>query len=117
VLLATGKSLTYWQFFERKRPYGNVTFETEVIDVPRDELYRRCDARFLAMIKAGALAEVQALIDMNLSSDLPAMRAVGVPELMAHLHGEMSLDEAVAKAQQMTRNYAKRQLTWFRNQL
>ncbi len=117
VLLATGKSLTYWRLFERKRPYGNVRFETEVVDVPREELYRRCDARFLTMMHEGALEEARALMQMNLSPDLPAMRALGVPELIAHLKGELSLDEAINKAQQMTRNYAKRQLTWFRHQL
>jgi tRNA dimethylallyltransferase len=117
VLLATGRSLSYFQLMERKRPYGNVRFAIENIDVPREELYRRCDARFLAMMQAGALEEARALMELGLSPDLPAMRAVGVPELIGHLKGQWSLDEAIAKARQATRNYAKRQMTWFRNQL
>jgi tRNA dimethylallyltransferase len=117
VLLATGKSLSYWQFLKRKRPYGDVRFETEGIEVPREELYRRCDARFLAMIEAGAVEEARALMALGLSPDLPAMRAVGVPELTLHLQGQWSLDEAIIRAQQATRNYAKRQITWFRHQL
>jgi tRNA dimethylallyltransferase len=117
VFLATGKSLAYWQLLERKRPYGDVAFKADYVDVPREELYRRCDARFLTMMKAGALEEVRAFAALKLSPDLPAMHAVGVPELMGYLKGQWSLGEAVAKAQQATRNYAKRQVTWFKHQL
>ncbi len=117
VLLATGKSLAYWHELPRAKPYPEAQFSVEFIDPPREELYLRCDVRFTAMLDAGALEEVRALMALNLSPDLPALRAVGVPELIKHLKGEWTLDKAIDKAQQATRNYAKRQLTWFRHQL
>ena len=84
------------------------------MDVPRDELYARAELRFHQMIAAGALDEVRSLMDYD--SDLPMMKAIGVPELMAHLNGEIDLDEAVIRAITATRNYIKRQLTWWRGQ-
>ncbi len=83
---------------------------------PREELYAACEARFIRMIEAGALAEVAALAARGLDPDLPAMKALGVPELLRHLRGEMPLEAAVAAAQRATRQYAKRQMTWFRHQ-
>ena len=117
VLLATGKSLAYWQALPRMPPYPNATFTIAIVDMSRADLYARCDARFLTMLDAGALDEVKTLRAMQLSSDLPIMRAVGLPELIGFLEGKWDRDEAISKAQQATRNYAKRQLTWFRNQL
>ena len=72
--------------------------------------------RFLRMMASGALEEVRALLARALPPDLPAMKILGVPELAAHLRGDLSLPAAIAKAQQHTRNYAKRQGTWFRVQ-
>ena len=69
------------------------------------------------MIAAGALDEAAALAARGLRPDLPAMKAVGVPELLRHLRGEIPLDEAIAAAQRATRRYAKRQMTWFRHQM
>jgi tRNA dimethylallyltransferase len=83
----------------------------------RDELGLRIDARFDAMMAAGALQEVQALAARNLSSSLPAMKAHGVPWLIRHLRGEIAMAEAVAQAKRDTHRYTKRQATWFRNQL
>jgi tRNA dimethylallyltransferase len=83
----------------------------------RDELRRRIDARFEAMIRQGAIEEVRALGARRLDPMLPVMRAHGVPGLLAHLRGEASLDEAVARGQADTRRYAKRQFTWFRHQM
>ena len=83
----------------------------------RDELMRRIDARFDAMIAAGAIEEVRTLAARNLAPDLPAMKAHGVPWLIRHLGGEISLEEAVEGAKRDTRQYTKRQATWFRNQL
>ena len=83
----------------------------------RDELLRRIDARFDAMIAAGALEEVRALAARRLDPDLPAMRAHGVPWLIRHLRGEITLVEAAEGAKRETRQYTKRQATWFRNQL
>lgn len=87
-----------------------------VVEPPRDRLYAACDRRVDVMIEAGALEEVRVLLTRNLDPALPAMKAVGVRELGAHLAGEVTLDEAVTAMKQATRNYAKRQLTWFRNQ-
>ena len=69
------------------------------------------------MIQAGALDEVRALNALCLDPALPIMKALGVREISAHLSGDLSLEDAVAKAQQATRNYAKRQTTWMRTQL
>lgn len=117
VWLETAKSLSWWQEQGASPVYPADKFSVFSVLIERDELYRRCDARFLAMLEQGVLDEVKALIEMNLSPDLPAMRAVGVPELAAYLRGEMRLEQSVASAQQATRNYAKRQLTWIRHQL
>ena len=83
----------------------------------RDELLRRIDARFDAMIAAGALEEVRALAARRLNPHLPAMKAHGVPWLIRHLDGEITLAEAVDGGKRDTRRYTKRQATWFRNQL
>ncbi|MBO0750380.1 MAG: tRNA (adenosine(37)-N6)-dimethylallyltransferase MiaA, partial [Porphyrobacter sp.] len=83
---------------------------------PRDALYARCDARFERMLDNGAIEEVQALLARDLPPTLPVMRAIGVPEVAGYLRGEWSRKEALARGQQATRNYAKRQYTWFRRQ-
>ena len=87
-----------------------------VVEPPRDRLYAACDRRVDVMIQTGALDEVRALLDRRLDPALPAMKAVGVRELGACLAGETPPADAVAAMKQATRNYAKRQLTWFRNQ-
>ena len=111
---ATGRALSDWQ--QDAAPAFAGDFRAVVLEPPREALYARCDARFSAMTRAGALEEVRALLARGLGPALPAMKAVGVRELGAHLEGRIGLDEAVALAQQQTRRYAKRQLTWFRNQ-
>lgn len=116
VWLGTSRSLTDWQAEPDEPPIRARTF-TVVLEPPRPELHARCDARFDLMLEAGALAEVAALKARGLNPDLPAMKALGVPELMAHLSGDMNLDDARAAAQMATRRYAKRQGTWFRNQI
>ena len=87
-----------------------------VIEPERETLYAQCDRRVAQMVEAGALDEVRALVARGLDPALPAMKAVGVREFAAHLAGEASLTAAVEATRQATRNYAKRQLTWFRNQ-
>ncbi len=84
---------------------------------PRAALYAACDTRFRVMIETGGLAEAAALAARRLDPELPAMKAVGVPELMRHLRGEIAVDEAILLAQRATRRYAKRQMTWFRHQM
>ncbi|HEX6860836.1 MAG TPA: tRNA (adenosine(37)-N6)-dimethylallyltransferase MiaA [Caulobacteraceae bacterium] len=113
VFEASGKALSDWQ----AQTSGAVAdWRGVVLEPPRDALYARCDARLVEMVEHGALEEVRALTARGLSPALPAMKAVGVRELAAHLAGETSIDEALAAAQQETRRYAKRQMTWFRNQ-
>ncbi len=84
---------------------------------PRPWLHARCDARFDAMLASGALDEAARVMALGLDPGLPGMKALGAPELMAHLAGELSLDAAAARARTATRRYAKRQLTWARNQM
>ncbi len=114
VVRSTGVTLGMWQ---RQREGGlEMPVRGLVLQVPRPLLYARCDARFAAMVAAGAVEEVRALLARGLPADRPVLKAVGVPPLSSYLGGEISLDAAVARAQQDTRNYAKRQMTWFANQ-
>ena len=82
----------------------------------RAPLYRRIDARFEAMIDRGALDEVRRLAALRLDPSLPAMKAVGVPQILAHLRGETDRATMIAEGRTATRRYAKRQFTWFRRQ-
>ncbi|NQE60486.1 tRNA (adenosine(37)-N6)-dimethylallyltransferase MiaA [Caulobacter sp. RHG1] len=115
VAVATGKSLTAWQT-DTKPALQPGTWKGFVLDPPRPELYARCDARLSAMVEHGALDEVRAMEARGLDPSLPALKAVGYREFAAHLRGETTLDQALDAARQETRRYAKRQLTWFRNQ-
>lgn len=115
VAQATGRSLSDWKADTRPL-LAPGAYEALVVEPPRDRLYAACDARVSQMIQNGALDEVRALLARNLDPTLPAMKAVGVPELAAHLSGATTLDQAVAAIRLSTRHYAKRQLTWFRNQ-
>lgn len=115
VAQATGRSLSEWKA-DTKPMLAPGAYEALVVDPPRDRLYAACDVRVSQMIQHGALDEVRTLLARNLDPTLPAMKAVGVPELAAHLSGATTLDQAVAAIRLSTRHYAKRQLTWFRNQ-
>jgi tRNA dimethylallyltransferase len=113
VIEATGRSLADWQGHGQERAFLNhINVERHFVDVPREELYSRAEQRFDQMMAAGALAEVAQL--PALSPELPMMKAIGVPELSAHLRGEITLEDAVAQAKTATRQYIKRQLTWWR---
>ena len=92
------------------------TWTAVALEPPRAELYARCDARLEAMLGAGALDEVRGLLARNLDPALPVLKAVGVQPLAAHLRGETTLATAISTAQQDTRRYAKRQMTWMRGQ-
>lgn len=115
VARSTGRSLSDWQAgttpLLRPGSYDRLVLEPE-----RETLYANCDARVLTMMQDGAVEEVRALIARDLDPALPAMKAVGVREIAAWLAGKATRAEAVDTLQQATRNYAKRQLTWFRNQ-
>lgn len=112
---ATGRALTDWQAATAPA-FAAHAFRPIVLEPPRDALYARCDARFAAMVDAGALDEVAAIMARGLDPTLPAMKATGLRELASHLAGERTLDEAITLGRQETRRYAKRQLTWLRNQ-
>ncbi|MDO9336369.1 MAG: tRNA (adenosine(37)-N6)-dimethylallyltransferase MiaA [Caulobacter sp.] len=115
VLEATGRPLSAWQAETRPiLPEGS--WRALALEPPREDLYARCDARLEAMLSAGALAEVAALTARGLDPRLPVMKAVGVREFAAHLAGEITLSQALEDARRETRRYAKRQLTWLRNQ-
>ncbi len=116
VVVGTGRPLPDWQ---RDGPLPPVEARVATIALvpPRDLLYAACDGRFDAMMADGALEEARALDALGLDDSLPAMKAVGVPQLLGHIRGEIPLADAVAAAKQATRNLAKRQLTWIRHQM
>jgi tRNA dimethylallyltransferase len=117
VIRATGRSLGHWQSAPPEGGLGTkVALEALVIDIPRERLVARIDARVEDMWAGGALAEVERLSMRGLSPALPVMRAIGVPPLLAHLAGTLRADEAIARWKLDTRQYAKRQATWLRNQ-
>ncbi len=117
VILATGRSLSDWHM-ESLPPLVDPDRTAKVfLNCERKVLVTRIEKRFAAMLGAGALEEVRSLAERNLDPLLPAMKAHGVPWLIRHFGGELSLDEAAAGAIMDTRRYAKRQLTWFRNQM
>ena len=112
---ASGRALSDWKADTRPL-LSPGSWRGRVIEPDRADLYANCDRRVDLMMENGALDEVRALTARNLSPALPAMKAVGVRELAAYLAGEVGRDEAIDALKQATRNYAKRQLTWFRNQ-
>ncbi len=117
VWAATGQPLSFWQTQPPEPPPPGWRFVCGVLIPERPTLYARCDARFVHMLECGALDEVEALLQRRIESDLPVMKALGVPELAAFLQGRGSLEQAVEAGQRSTRHYAKRQVTWFRHQL
>jgi tRNA dimethylallyltransferase len=117
VVEATGRSLTDWHRDGLPPQLAAGTFTAVFLEPERDELYARIDARFDAMLKAGALDELAALASRKLDPLLPAMKAHGVPALIRHLAGEITLEQAAVIGRADTRHYAKRQFTWFRHQL
>lgn len=116
VVLSTGRTLGAWQASRIGGIGAAISLRPAILLPPRDWLYARCDARFAAMVEDGAVVEVEALLARKLDPHLPAMRAIGVPELAAYLAGELALEGAIAAGQQSTRRYAKRQYTWFAHQ-
>jgi tRNA dimethylallyltransferase len=114
VALYTGHALDYWH--RQTAITHDYEIEPHILLPPREELYAACDRRFKTMLDQGAIAEAKAFLQRRLPPERPAMKTLGLREIGAYLNGELTLDQAIAKAQQHTRNYAKRQLTWFRNQ-
>ena len=113
---SSGHSLLHWQAVaEADAPLKDYAVTKHFISVPREELYARAEQRFDLMLAQGALDEVRAL--PTLEPNAPLMKAIGVPELQAHLRGESSLEEATTEAKTATRQYIKRQLTLYRGQM
>jgi tRNA dimethylallyltransferase len=117
VMLATGRSLSAWHKDGMPPLLDPARAAKVFLTCDRSELVTRIERRFAAMLKAGALDEVRTLAARKLDPALPAMKAHGVPWLIRHLMGEISFDEAAAGGVMDTRRYAKRQVTWFRNQM
>jgi len=117
VVEATGRSLLDWHRETQPPLLPKGSYNALFLAPERDDLYARIDARFDVMVRAGALKEIERLAARQLDPLLPAMKAHGVPALIRHLNGEISLEEAASTGRADTRHYAKRQFTWFRHQL
>ncbi len=120
VWLGTGKPLSWWQAQKQQSAYHPEVFDVHYIDIPRDELYARINARTVSMLKNGAIDEVREFLKAQnglLQAQAASLKIIGLNEIIQYISGTLSLDEACAQIQQSTRNYAKRQLTWFRHRL
>lgn len=116
ILDVTGRSILEWRGEPGTPLVDPASAERIVLDPERSELARRIDERFDRMMAQGAVEEVRRLLALDLPPALPAMKAIGVRGIAAMLAGEIDAEEAVMRAKAATRQYAKRQLTWFRNQ-
>jgi tRNA dimethylallyltransferase len=116
VVESTGRTLAQWQADAAASNFLNqINVERVYVNVPREALYARAERRFDVMMQQGALDEVKALPAFNAAQ--PIMKAIGVPELLAHVRGEISIEQAVIDGKTATRQYIKRQLTWWRGQM
>lgn len=113
---STGVTLGDWQLSKTGGIAEEITLHPAILLPEREWVYRRCDKRFDQMVENGAIEEVEALLARKLDDNLPVMGAIGVGELSEYLIGRLSMADAIISARQATRNYAKRQFTWFRNQ-
>ena len=116
VVLSTGRTLAEWQERSEGGIGNRVMLKPLILLPPRGWLYAQCDARFDQMIAAGAIEEVKALLARKLDPSLPVMRAIGAREITAFVAGRIDREEMIRLGQQATRNYAKRQYTWFAHQ-
>lgn len=117
VVRSTGRTLKDWQTARKGGIADRVTLAPLVLLPDREWLFARCDARLAAMFDDGGIEEVRALLARtDVPNDAPVARAIGVPEIAAMLAGKIDRDEALDRARLATRQYAKRQYTWFRNQ-
>ncbi len=116
ILWATGKNIGYWQKQPKEKPFSGV-FETILILPDRKKTYLQCNYRFNQMVKQGANEQVIELLGKNPQKTGGVFQAIGVKELILYQEGKISLDQAIKMAQQATRHYAKRQITWFSHQI
>lgn len=117
VLQATGRSLAYYQDHLQSGLLNDFAVERIVLNPDRDILRERISCRFSTMLEDGAVDEVKTLLAQGLDPTLPAMKAIGVPEITGWLAGQLTREEAIERAVIATRQYAKRQRTWFRNRM
>ena len=116
VVRSTGRTIAAWRATRTGGLRNRVALDVTIVDPPVAELYARCETRVDAMLANGALDEVATLVARRLDPGLPVMRAIGVAPLSSYLAGTTTLPVAIAEIKQATRNYGKRQRTWFRNQ-
>jgi len=117
VIEATGRGLAEWREEPGVPVLNGGDYQGIFLETDREALGKRIDARFDKMLAEGALDEVKALSARDLNPSMPVLKAHGVPWLIRHLNNEIPLEEAAAQGKRDTRQYAKRQETWFRNQL
>ena len=118
IVKVSGRSIREFQLEAQSSPLLNAAECRKIVALPdRAALYQRIEERFDSMVAAGGLAEVEAIKALNLDVSLPAMKAIGVPQFIDHLSGERSIEDAIDNAKQESRRYAKRQMTWMRNQM
>ncbi len=117
VIEATGRSISEFQGKAGPMMVDPARAQKLIVLPERDVLYSRIDRRFSMMIESGAVEEVEALLALDLPSEMPVMKAIGVSQIAAMLKGDMSREEVIERASAATRQYAKRQMTWFRNQM
>jgi len=118
VMEATGVSLSQWHERDHSAPVlAGSDIVRLVVSVERQEIYRRCDRRLDTMVEMGGLDEVRDLLALKLDPRLPAMKALGVPQLGEYLKGEVALEKAIERTKTETRRYAKRQLTWIKRNM
>ena len=112
---ATGKKLSEWRLSDNKKFLENFNYKIFLFLPDRKKNYDIVNSRFISMIDKGAVEEVKKLLTLHLNRSLPIMRAHGVPEIEKYLDNEISLEECINKGQQVTRNYVKRQHTWWKS--
>lgn len=117
VFKTTGKTLEWWYEQPKTPVLKNVEFKTIVLLPQRDKVYTQCNYRFEQMMQSGALRQVVELLQKNPKMNGGVFQALGVSDLIAFIQGTQTLESAMKHAQQLTRNYAKRQMTWFRHQI
>jgi tRNA dimethylallyltransferase len=113
VFESTGKKFSEWKLNKNKKFITNYKFKILLFLPDREKNYKVVNSRFVNMMKSGAVEEVKKLLELNLNNSLPVMRAHGVPEIKKYLANESTLEECISKGQQVTRNYVKRQHTWW----
>ncbi len=117
VLKQTKKPISFWQNIPPQSSFSNYNFLHINLNPNREELYKNCNLRFEIMLKNGAIEEVAELVKQGAATDWPITKTLGFTEINAFLKNEINYEKMLEISAQKTRNYAKRQLTWFRHQL